>query len=113
MGHTLLPIRMIVYSKLDILRKLCNGMREPERSTGLALIYYVHQHISAITYANPMPYEIDHAILLSMLLEQKKKYGYTTDDTTLELFAVLIRQELRSQELHSPELSSQELISQG
>ena len=38
MGHTVHPMRNVVYSKVDHLGRLCNALREPERSCAQSLL---------------------------------------------------------------------------
>ena len=91
MGHTISPMRWIIYDKITQLRKLAKALREPERSIANSLIYHVHQNISAITYANPLPNEIENNMIFSMMIQEKMKKEVDIDNLTLFCFAVMIQ----------------------
>ena len=91
MGHTVHPMRWVVYSKLNQLRKLCKGLREPEKSIAESLLIHVHKNISALNYANPLPREIENNMLFLMLMEEKKRRGLIIDDHTLLVFSIMVR----------------------
>ena len=95
MGHTIYPMRWIIYDKITQLRKLVKALREPERSIANSLIYHVHQNISAITYANPLPNEIENSMIFSMLIKEKEKRGIEIDDLTMFCFAIMIQHEVK------------------
>jgi len=90
MGHTVYPMRWVVYDKIAQLRKLSKGLREPERTAAESLIYHIYQNISTITYANPMPAEIEENMVFVMLLQEKLKGGSGIDDLTLLLFSLIV-----------------------
>ena len=95
MGHTISPIRWIIYDKITQLRKLAKALREPERSIANSLIYHVHQNISAITYANPLPNEIENSMIFSMLIKEKEKRGIEIDNLTMFCFAIMVQHEVK------------------
>jgi hypothetical protein len=90
MGHTVYPIRWIIYDKIDQMKKLVKGLREPEKRIAEELLDHVFQNISAINYANPLPLEIENNMIFSMLLQEKKKGDVLIDDLTLMLFSLMI-----------------------
>ena len=90
MGHTILPMRWIIYEKIGQLRKLAKALREPEKSIANSLIYHVYQNISAISYANPFPYEIENNMIFSMLVQEKLEKNAEIDNLTLACFALMI-----------------------
>lgn len=91
MGHTISPMRWVVYDKLTQLRKLAKALREPERSIANALIYHVNNSISAIAYANPLPSEIENNMIFTMLIQEKLKHPeMDIDNLTLACFALMI-----------------------
>ena len=95
MGHTISPMRWIIYDKISQLRKLAKALREPERSIANSLIYHVHQNISAITYANPLPNDIENNMIFSMLIKEKMKGDADIDNLTLLCFAMMIQHEIK------------------
>ena len=96
MGHTIMPMRWVIYDKISQLRKLAKALREPERSIANSLIYHVHQNISAINYANPLPSEIENNIIFSMLIQQKvKNPDIGIDNLTLVCFAMMIKYKMK------------------
>ena len=95
MGHTISPMRWIIYDKITQLRKLAKALREPERSIANSLIYHVHQNISAITYANPLPNEIENNMIFSMMIQEKMKKDVDIDNLTLFCFAVMVQHEVK------------------
>ena len=88
-------MRWIIYDKITQLRKLAKALREPERSIANSLIYHIHQNISAITYANPLPNEIENNMIFSMLVQEKMKKGIEIDNLALFCFAVMIQHEVK------------------
>jgi len=101
MGHTVYPMRWVIYDKIQQLRKLCRALREPEKTRALSLVNYIYQNISAIIYANPLPNEIENNILFSILIEEKKKRDIDLDDFTLFIFSLMIIYKLNK--LNSPD----------
>ena len=96
MGHTVYPMRWVIYDKLQQLRKLAKALREPERSIANSLIYHVHQNISAISYANPLPSEIENNMIFSMLIQEKMKNpDVDLENLTLKLFAMMINKKIK------------------
>jgi hypothetical protein len=91
MGHTVYPMRWVIYSKMGQFRRLLKGLREPERSIGNELIENVYQNISTITHANPIPKDIEKSMIFSMLLQEKRKNGSNIDDLSLLIFSILIK----------------------
>ena len=91
MGHTVFPMRWIVYEKMQQLKKLCKALREPEKSIAEGLIFHIYQNISAISYANPLPNEIENNIIFSILFQEKKKNDSThLDDLSLLIFSLMV-----------------------
>lgn len=90
MGHTVYPMRWIIYDKMQQLRKLTKALREPERTIALSLINHVYQNISAISYANPLPHEIENNMIYSMLIQEKKNKDANIDDFTLYIFSLMV-----------------------
>jgi hypothetical protein len=90
MGHTVFPMRWVIYSKQMEMQKLIRGLREPEKSIAEDLLNHVFQNISTISYSNPLPNEIENSLIFSMLLQEKKKGDSTIDDLTLHLFSQMI-----------------------
>ena len=90
MGHTVYPMRWIIYEKISQMKKLVKGLREPEKQIAIDLLQHVFQNISTISYANPLPHEIENSMIFSVLLQEKKKGGLAIDDLTLLLFSLII-----------------------
>jgi hypothetical protein len=90
MGHTVFPMRWVIYDKLDQMKKLVKGLREPEKEIAEDLLNKVFQNISTITCANPLPNEIENNIIFTMLLQEKKKSAVDIDDLTIHLFSDMI-----------------------
>lgn len=90
MGHTVYPMRMVIYDKMQQLKKLAKALREPERSAALSLINHIYQNISAISYVNPLPHEIENNMLFSMLIQEKHKNNLDVDDLTLYIFCLMV-----------------------
>jgi hypothetical protein len=88
MGHTVYPMRWVIYDKMQQLKKLTKALREPERTVALSLVNHVYQNISAISYANPLPNEIENNMLFSMLIQEKK--GIDVDDFTILIFSLMV-----------------------
>ena len=88
-------MRWIIYDKIQQLKKLAKALREPERNIANSLIYHVHQNISAINYANPLPSEIENNMIFSMLIQEKKKLGVEIDNLTLLCFALMIQHKMK------------------
>ncbi|MEK6984371.1 MAG: hypothetical protein AABX33_07390 [Nanoarchaeota archaeon] len=96
MGHTIYPMRWVIYDKIQQFKKLAKALREPERSIANSLIYHIHQNISAISYSNPLPSEIENNIIFSMLIQEKlKNPNLYIDDLTLACFAMMIEHKIR------------------
>lgn len=96
MGHTVYAMRYVVYDKIGQMKKLCHGLREPEKTAALDLLNNVYQNISAITYANPMPDEIENSMLFAMLIEEKRRQEYDVDDLTILIFSLMITRKSKS-----------------
>jgi phage terminase large subunit-like protein len=94
MGHTIMPMRRVIYNKITQLKKLANALREPERSAANSLIYHVNNSISAISYANPLPSEIENNMVFVMLVKEKMKNGIDIDNLTLAFFALMVQTKL-------------------
>ena len=90
MGHTVYPMRWIVYDKIYSLRKLCKGLREPEKSVAESLLIHLFQNISSISYANPLPNEIENNMIFMMLMQEKFKKDIDILDLTLLVFSIII-----------------------
>jgi hypothetical protein len=90
MGHTVYPMRWVIYDKLAKLKKLVRGLRNPEKKIAIELLNHVYQNISTISYANPLPKEIETNIVFSMLLQEKKKGDLDIENLTLQLFSLII-----------------------
>lgn len=90
MGHTTLPMRWVIYDKIEQMKKLSQGLREPEKSIAEDLLDHVFQRISAINYANPLPDDIENNMLFSILLQEKISHGALIDDFTLFIFSLMI-----------------------
>jgi hypothetical protein len=91
MGHTVYPMRYLIYDKINSFRKVCNGLREPEKSIAQSLIIHLYQNISSISYANPLPNEIENNMLFSILLQEKKKKNVVNiDDLTFLVFSIIV-----------------------
>ena len=95
MGHTVHPMRWVVYDKIVQLKKLAKALREPERSIANSLIYHVNQNISAISYANPLPSEIENNMIFSMLIQEKLKKDADIDNLTLVCFAMMVSYKIK------------------
>ena len=90
MGHTIYQMRWIIYEKMASLKKIAEGLREPEKSAAHALIANIYQNISAISYANPLPNEIENNLIFAMLLEEKQKCHAEIEDLTLLCFSLMV-----------------------
>ena len=90
MGHTVYPMRYIIYEKMQQLRKLANGMREPERSTALGIINSIYLNISAISYLNPLPYNVMENVLFATLIQEKTKHNLDVEEFALYLFTLMV-----------------------
>ena len=96
MGHTVPPMRWIIYDKISQLRKLAKALREPERSVAISLIYHINQHISAIGYANPLPSELENNIIFAVLIQEKiKNPDLNIDNLTLACFAMMVQHKMK------------------
>lgn len=91
MGHTVYPMRMVIYNKISEMKKIVKALREPEKGIAEELLEHVFQNISAITYANPLPKDIENNMIFLMLLHEKRKDCVAIDDLTLLIFSLLIR----------------------
>ena len=91
MGHTIYPMRWIIYEKMAMLKKFSKGLREPEKKIADELISHVYKNISTINYANPIPKDIENNMIFSILLQEKSKGDNSIDDLTLLFFSLLIR----------------------
>jgi hypothetical protein len=89
MGHTIYPMRWVVYDKMQQLRKLTKALREPEKSIALSLVSHVYQNISTISYANPLPHEIENNMIFSMLMQERKK-DENINILTLLIFSLMV-----------------------
>jgi hypothetical protein len=90
MGHTIHPMRWIIYDKMQQLKKLAKGLREPEKSIANALISHVYQNISAVSYANPLPQDVENNMVYSMLIQEKKNKKIGIDDFALLIFSLMV-----------------------
>lgn len=96
MGHTIPPMRWIIYGRISHLRKLAKALREPEKSIADSLIYNINQHISAITYANPLPDEIENDMIFAMLIHEKlKNPDNDIENLTLACFALMVKYKMK------------------
>ncbi len=91
MGHTVPQMRHIIYDKMAQLKKLSNGLREPEKGVAQVLISYVYQYISGLAYLNPLPCEVEENLIFAMLIEEKKKHGSDLENITLLCFSLIVR----------------------
>jgi hypothetical protein len=91
MGHTVHPMRWVIYNKMSQFKRLVKSLREPERSIGNELIENVYQNISTITHANPLPRDIEKSMIFSMLLQEKRKTKINIEDLSLLIFSILIK----------------------
>jgi len=94
MGHTISPMRWVIYDKITQLKKLAKALREPERSVANSLIYHVNQNISAVSYANPLPSDIENNMIFVMLVQEKAKKDADIDNLTLACFAMMVQAKL-------------------
>jgi|GEM_PF-3708315 hypothetical protein len=95
MGHTIMPFRWVIYDKITQLKKLTKALREPERSIANSLLYHVNQNISAISYANPLPTEIENNMIFAMLVQEKSnRPEIEIDNLTLACFALMVQHKL-------------------
>jgi len=92
MGHTVLQMRWIIYDKMAQFKRIAEGLREPQRSAAQELISHLYQNISAISYANPLPIDIEDSLIFSMLVQEKVKRGYGLEDVTLKCFALMVEE---------------------
>jgi hypothetical protein len=90
MGHTVFPMRWVIYDKMQQLRKLTKGLREPERTIALGLVNHLYQNISAISYANPLPHEIENNLIYSMFIQEKMNKNINLDNLTLFIFSLMV-----------------------
>ena len=102
MGHTIGQMRFIIYDKMPQLKKLSDGLREPERSAAHALISHISQNISAISYLNPLPKDIEDNLIFSMLIEEKNKHGSDIEDITLLCFSHIIHHKAQLDHARNP-----------
>ena len=89
-------MRQVVYDKIRQLKKLARALREPEKSAAESLLYHVFQNISAITYANPLPSEIENNMIFAMLVQEKLKKGAEIDNLTLACFAMMVENKVEN-----------------
>ena len=94
MGHTVAPMRHIVYGKMEQLKKLAKALREPERSIANSLIHHIYQNISALSYANPLPAEIENNLIFVMLIQEKIKNEIDVDNLTILVFSLMVRKKV-------------------
>ncbi len=90
MGHTVPQMRIIIYDKMAQLKRLSDGLREPQRSAAHALISHIYQNISAISYANPLPQDIENNLIFSMLMEEKNRHNSPIENLTLLCFSLMV-----------------------
>lgn len=91
MGHTVAPMRYVVYDKMKQLKKLAKALREPERSIANSLIYHIYQNISALSYANPLPKDIEENMIFVMLVQEKLRNEIDIDNLTILMFSLMVR----------------------
>ncbi len=92
-------MRWVVYDKITQLKKLAKALREPERSIANSLIYHVNNSISALSYANPMPSEIENNMVFVMLVQEKAKHPENNlENLTLACFAMMVKDKLERME---------------
>ncbi len=89
MGHTIPPKRVIIYGKLEELKRFAKSIREPLRSRFLALVNSVYPHVSSIVYANNMNDE--EMLVYAMLAEKAKGTSFEGKEKVLQCFAILLR----------------------
>jgi hypothetical protein len=90
MGHTIYPMRWIIYDKMQQLKKLVKALREPEKTAALSLVNHIYQNISAISYANPLPQDVENNMIFSILLQEKRKGNAEIDNFTLLIFSLMV-----------------------
>ncbi len=90
MGHTVYPMRWAIYEKMEQLKKLSKALREPDKKIADELINNLFLNISAISYANPLPNELENNLIFSMLLQEKKKGDSRINDLTLLFLSMMI-----------------------
>lgn len=95
MGHTVYPMRWIVYDKIQQLRKLAKALREQERSIANSLIYHIYQNISSISYSNPLPKDIENSMIFTMLVQEKMRKDIGIDNLTLACFALMVENKVK------------------
>ena len=89
MGHTIPPKRIIIYGKLDELKRFAKSMREPLRSRFLGLADTVYPHVSSIVNANTLNDE--EMMVYAMLAEKAKGTSFEDEEKVLKCLAVLLR----------------------
>jgi len=96
MGHTISPMRGVIYDKITQLRKLAKALREPERSIANSLIYHINNSISALSYANPLPSEIENNMIFAMLVQEKAKHPENNlENLTLACFSLMVNHKIK------------------
>ena len=90
MGHTVYPMRFVIYNKINQLKKLSKGLREPDKSIAEEIIESIYQNISAISFACPLPKEIETNMVFCLLLQEKKNNNLFIDDLTLLLLSIMV-----------------------
>ncbi len=91
MGHTVHPMRQVIYARIAELKKLCRGLREPDRTAAESLLFHIYQNISAISYANPMPNDVEDSMLFVILIQEKLAQASMIDELTLLVFSLMVR----------------------
>ena len=100
MGHTVYPMRWVIYDKIRQFEKLIKGLRNPEKRHAQELLDHVYKNISAITYSNPLPVDVETNMVYSMLIGEKKKKRIGIEDSTILAFSNLVhaKREVRTNE---------------
>ena len=90
MGRTILPARYEVEAQLDELRRFVRSLRKEDRQYFEDLYADIKGHISSITYANPLPEEIENNMIYTMLLQEKLKKNVDIENLTLFIFSLMV-----------------------
>ncbi len=95
MGHTDDAMRNVIKEKILYLKRRVKSMREKRRVVASELVYHIHQHISSITYANPLPIDIDEHVIFSIIVEEKLNGVPGMDELAVAWFDSIVNHRLK------------------
>ncbi len=88
MGHTIIPKRQIMYSKLAQLEKFASTLRKPYREKLLQLTQGAYHHVSGMVYANSL--DDEEMLVYGMLAELTQHKGFKYAQRVQKCLAILL-----------------------